>query len=622
MVNSDLSPTAEYRQRRRIYKRQCRIGIFSVGLIALCLVAAKASVSNNNSRITNAKRSRRSTDNLDSNTDNNEEEKGINWYKVPPFNLQESELENNLCRFENNTDCYATVDDFLDIADLEEQCKAAIDNQTSDGHSEHGGVALWTSSEGLDIFLCIFGTLWLFVAVAVICDDFFVPSLEAISEVLDLSEDVAGATFMAAGSSAPELFTSLAAATNESDVGVGTIVGSAVFNLLVIVALSAALSGKVLHLDWRPLARDATFYTISIGVLILFAWDGMIQWYEAAILVAVYFIYVGTMFFNEKLMVKLVKVEEAFHRCCSKKVGNENGESEPRESRRDSHSRFINTSRATQQSIIGKKNSIVSVNASNTDGSVTASQSEDDKITLTPCISPDKWYSLTIGLEVPQKDKDGVLACLKLVFDWILFILSFPFYVLYTLTIPPCGTPETRKWYLLSFLMAIGWIVAISFGMLECVEHLGEILEINHFTMGLVIIAVGTSIPDALSSVLVAREGFGDMAVSNAIGSNVFDINLGLGFPFLIFTLYKKEPVSLLKHWQWCVISSLDYPIRMLPHVKFGFVLFVILAMTLMIFSASKFKLESKTGSLLFLTYIAFLVYSFTQEMVCRSYDC
>ncbi len=61
--------------------------------------------------------------------------------------------------------------------------------------------------------------------IAIICDDFFVPSLEAISEKLDLSEDVAGATFMAAGSSAPELFTSVAGVGTDSDVGVGTIVG-------------------------------------------------------------------------------------------------------------------------------------------------------------------------------------------------------------------------------------------------------------------------------------------------------------------------------------------------------------------------------------------------------------
>ena len=65
----------------------------------------------------------------------------------------------------------------------------------------------------------------LYTALAIICDDFFVPSLEAISEKLDLSEDVAGATFMAAGSSAPELFTSVAGVAVGSDVGVGTIVG-------------------------------------------------------------------------------------------------------------------------------------------------------------------------------------------------------------------------------------------------------------------------------------------------------------------------------------------------------------------------------------------------------------
>lgn len=82
---------------------------------------------------------------------------------------------------------------------------------------------------------------------ALICDEFFVPSLEVISEKLELSEDVAGATFMAAGSSAPELFTSILGVTFGSDVGVGTIVGSAVFNILIIIALTAALAGQVGH---------------------------------------------------------------------------------------------------------------------------------------------------------------------------------------------------------------------------------------------------------------------------------------------------------------------------------------------------------------------------------------
>ena len=55
------------------------------------------------------------------------------------------------------------------------------------------------------------------------------------------------------------------------------------------------------------------------------------------------------------------------------------------------------------------------------------------------------------------------------------------------------------------------------------------------------------SFQDALSSIIVARDGFGDMAVSNAIGSNVFDINLGIGLPFVIRTLIDNmEPIRLL----------------------------------------------------------------------------
>jgi len=100
-----------------------------------------------------------------------------------------------------------------------------------------------------------------FLGLAVICDDWFVPSLESISEVLDLSEDVAGATFMAAGGSAPELMTSVADTfSTENSIGVGTIVGSAMFNILVIVALSAlVIQDAELLIDWRPMARDCFF---------------------------------------------------------------------------------------------------------------------------------------------------------------------------------------------------------------------------------------------------------------------------------------------------------------------------------------------------------------------------
>lgn len=63
----------------------------------------------------------------------------------------------------------------------------------------------------------------MFVALAIVCDEFFVPSLGVLTEKLDISDDVAGATFMAAGGSAPELFTSVIGVfIAKSNVGIGT----------------------------------------------------------------------------------------------------------------------------------------------------------------------------------------------------------------------------------------------------------------------------------------------------------------------------------------------------------------------------------------------------------------
>ena len=49
----------------------------------------------------------------------------------------------------------------------------------------------------------------MFFGLAIVCDDFFVPALEVIIDRFEITEDVAGATLMAAGGSAPEFFTAL-----------------------------------------------------------------------------------------------------------------------------------------------------------------------------------------------------------------------------------------------------------------------------------------------------------------------------------------------------------------------------------------------------------------------------
>lgn len=64
--------------------------------------------------------------------------------------------------------------------------------------------------------------------------------------VLNMSNDVAGATFMAAATSAPELFVNVIGTfITEGDIGVGTIVGSAVFNILAVAACCGIGAGMV-----------------------------------------------------------------------------------------------------------------------------------------------------------------------------------------------------------------------------------------------------------------------------------------------------------------------------------------------------------------------------------------
>jgi len=152
------------------------------------------------------------------------------------------------------------------------------------------------------VVLHIFGMMYVFVALAIVCVEYFVPALGVITEKLQISEDVAGATFMAAGGSAPELFTSLIGVfISHSNVGIGTIVGSAVFNILFVIGTCALFSREILHLTWWPLFRDISFYIVDLLMLILFFLDSVIDWWESLLLLTAYATYVFTMKHNVSL---------------------------------------------------------------------------------------------------------------------------------------------------------------------------------------------------------------------------------------------------------------------------------------------------------------------------------
>ena len=105
------------------------------------------------------------------------------------------------------------------------------------------------------------------------------------------------------------------------------------------------------------------------------------------------------------------------------------------------------------------------------------------------------------------------------------------------LTVPDVRNPKLSKWYPLSFVMSIVWIGLYSYFMVWWAEVIGVTFGIPDTVMGLTFLAAGTSIPDLLSSVIVATTRVGrDMAVSSSVGSNIFDILMGLPIPWFFYS--------------------------------------------------------------------------------------
>ena len=73
----------------------------------------------------------------------------------------------------------------------------------------------------------------------------------------------------------------------------------------------------------------------------------------------------------------------------------------------------------------------------------------------------------------------------------------------------------------------------------------GDITNIPLIFVAVVLSAAATSVPDTIISIKDARKGNYDDAVSNALGSNIFDIAFALGFPILLYNLIHGESMTL-----------------------------------------------------------------------------
>ena len=433
------------------------------------------------------------------------------------------------------------------------------------------------------VLVHIFAAFYIFGCLAYLCDCYFVPALEVLTERMKIQPEVAGATFMAIGSSSPELFASLIGVyVAEDDVGVGTIIGSAVFNILFVIGFCIIVAPSVLCIDVYPIVRDAAFYTLSLIPLAAICMDGQVDWYDAVALVLLYGLYIFMMYHS-------VTVERHFYNWFPMA----RPEEMPKETTPMLNKNGDQVTLTTAQAKAIEANNSHAVDSANGEAKYLVNGEQlEIKITDT-------------SLDDYQDDND--VSCFSDLYPpagtmkKILWLTGLPIIILFWLTIPDASKPRWKRWFPMTFVVCLVYIAGFSYVLVYMVTVIGYTAGVPDIVMGLIFMACGASVPDALASIIVAKHGHGRMSISNCIGSNVFDILLGLGLPWLMKTL--------LTHYGHAV------PI-MSGSIKFTVFILIGSVVTMMfIFWISRWKLRWPAGLMLIVTYLGFMTVSCLFEM-------
>lgn len=353
--------------------------------------------------------------------------------------------------------------------------------------------------------MVVLGIIWILLAcylLSIVCDRYFVVSLDEIAKKRKLSDDVSGATLMAVWSSAPEFFTSLIALFSGAKVwlGAGTIIWSAIFNILIIIWWSALFLRAVL--DRKILLRDALFYAVSIGLILFSFWDGQVALRETILFL---WLYGGYIFYLIRYgNNQSTDVEEMIHE-----------------------------------------------------------------------------------VEETIEDAEAFLEKKIFLFRWIDKIIDVSFF-----------WKTDASAYIRVFIISLVRIVVLSWLLVESGIVLANELGIPEIIIGLTILAAGTSVPDLLSSIIVAKQGRGDMAVTNALWSNIFDICVCLWLPWFVYAvLHGTVPIST--EWLWTSVA----------------LLFGILFLVLWTFVVSKFRINKRVWRFFIGVYVLYLGWAIRSAM-------
>ena len=179
--------------------------------------------------------------------------------------------------------------------------------------------------------------------------------------------------------------------------------------------------------------------------------------------------------------------------------------------------------------------------------------------------------------------------------DGIILLLFFCIFMYFNVKDGMNGTPpmieeekERRLW--ISTLLLVFGLAGIILGgqlVVDCSKFIARAAGVSETVIGLTVVALGTSLPELVTSIVAARKGETDIAVGNVIGSNVFNILFVLG------------------------LASVVRPMLVGMDAIYDMLVFIVLALIVYMSSLFTKKINRPMGIFMVLCYTAYMFYIF-----------
>lgn len=184
-------------------------------------------------------------------------------------------------------------------------------------------------------------------------------------------------------------------------------------------------------------------------------------------------------------------------------------------------------------------------------------RAKDDAIT-------DVWYEALMVKIIDLRRRSAgppprKTICSRLM-EWIGW-LQFPVKWWLSVTVPDMDLPDQQHLYPISFVMSMFWLAIFAYSVVAACDGIHADFGISTNILGFTVAAAGTSFPNVVSGMVVARQGKTTMAVANALGANVQNVFLALAIPWAIQSCcinhgpFQLEVGQLAMPILWCYIT-------------------------------------------------------------------